>query len=73
MAPHKKTGEVSQNRLSLEPTLGHHVCAALESKGLVHHWVQQNHDRLAQKAGFPQERLNEIHGRTPVETLCAIA
>ena len=26
------------------------------------HWLQQNHDRLAQKAGFPQAQLNEIHG-----------
>jgi hypothetical protein len=24
--------------------------------------VQQNHDGLPQKAGFPQERINEIHG-----------
>ena len=24
--------------------------------------LQQNHDRLAQKAGFPQTALNEIHG-----------
>jgi hypothetical protein len=30
--------------------------------GLLHHWLQQNHDRLAQKAGFPQAALNEIHG-----------
>ena len=25
-------------------------------------WVQQNHDGLPQKAGFPQWLLNEIHG-----------
>merc|ERR1711977_738063 len=24
--------------------------------------VQQNHDGLPQKAGFPQENINEIHG-----------
>lgn len=29
---------------------------------LVHHWIQQNHDGLPQKAGFPQGELNEIHG-----------
>ncbi|CAK9002364.1 unnamed protein product [Durusdinium trenchii] len=29
---------------------------------LLLNWVQQNHDRLAQKAGFPQAKLNEIHG-----------
>ena len=28
----------------------------------VGNWVQQNHDRLSQKAGFPQEKLNEING-----------
>ena len=26
------------------------------------HWVQQNHDGLPQKAGYPQQHLNEIHG-----------
>lgn len=26
------------------------------------HWVQQNHDSLPQKAGYPQHALNEIHG-----------
>ncbi len=31
-------------------------------QGLLHGWVQQNHDGLPQKAGFPQERINEIHG-----------
>jgi hypothetical protein len=36
--------------------------AAMEQRGLVGNWVQQNHDRLAQKAGFPQRKLNEIHG-----------
>lgn len=25
-------------------------------------WVQQNHDGLPQKAGFPQSAINEIHG-----------
>lgn len=55
-------GANTGNRLELRPTMGHHVCAALGRKGLVHHWLQQNHDRLAQKAGFPQDRLNEIHG-----------
>merc|ERR1711998_767448 len=34
----------------------------MEKHGHVHHWLQQNHDRLAQKAGYPQEKLNEIHG-----------
>ena len=29
---------------------------------LVSYWIQQNHDGLPQKAGFPQYLLNEIHG-----------
>jgi len=34
----------------------------LAEAGLLHGWVQQNHDGLPQKAGFPQENINEIHG-----------
>jgi hypothetical protein len=26
------------------------------------HWIQQNHDGLPQKAGYPQHHINEIHG-----------
>jgi len=44
------------------PTLTHHVLGFLGQKGLIHSWVQQNHDGLPQKGGFPQERINEIHG-----------
>jgi NAD-dependent SIR2 family protein deacetylase len=28
----------------------------------VKQWIQQNHDGLAQKSGFPMSKLNEIHG-----------
>ena len=35
---------------------------ALERAGYLKHWVQQNHDGLPQKAGYPQEKINEIHG-----------
>merc|ERR1712072_465886 len=28
----------------------------------IHEWIQQNHDGLPQKAGFPQEHINEVHG-----------
>lgn len=45
-----------------EPTLCHRVLVALHRAGLCHEWVQQNHDGLPQKAGLPQEALNEIHG-----------
>lgn len=61
VAPHKKRSSAG-SRLDLSPTLAHHALAAMEERGLIGNWVQQNHDRLAQKAGFPQARLNEIHG-----------
>jgi len=52
----KKTG------LKADPTFAHYVMAALYKAGLLKHWVQQNHDGLPQKAGYPQQALNEIHG-----------
>mmetsp|Transcript_15453 Transcript_15453/g.42511 ORF Transcript_15453/g.42511 Transcript_15453/m.42511 type:complete len:353 (-) Transcript_15453:133-1191(-) len=61
VAPHKKQASTG-SRLELKPTIAHHALAALEERGLIGNWVQQNHDRLAQKAGFPQAKLNEIHG-----------
>jgi len=45
-----------------QPTLAHRVLVALYRAGQLKHWVQQNHDGLPQKAGFPQTALNEIHG-----------
>merc|ERR1712113_912573 len=45
-----------------QPTLAHRVCVALCKQGRVHRWIQQNHDGLPQKAGCPQEVMNEIHG-----------
>jgi NAD-dependent SIR2 family protein deacetylase len=48
--------------LSAQPTFAHRVLAALYRAGHLKHWVQQNHDGLPQKAGFPPEHLNEIHG-----------
>eukprot|EP00005_Dracoamoeba_jomungandri_P000031 CAMPEP_0174250988 /NCGR_PEP_ID=MMETSP0439-20130205/968_1 /TAXON_ID=0 /ORGANISM="Stereomyxa ramosa, Strain Chinc5" /LENGTH=530 /DNA_ID=CAMNT_0015331191 /DNA_START=42 /DNA_END=1631 /DNA_ORIENTATION=- len=48
--------------LDAEPTLAHFVLGALNKEGYLKHWVQQNHDGLPQKAGFPQHALNEIHG-----------
>eukprot|EP01090_Pellita_catalonica_P000291 TRINITY_DN10195_c0_g1_i2.p1 TRINITY_DN10195_c0_g1~~TRINITY_DN10195_c0_g1_i2.p1 ORF type:complete len:442 (-),score=83.27 TRINITY_DN10195_c0_g1_i2:17-1342(-) len=54
--PKKKSG------LDAEPTFAHYTLAALYKQGLIKHWVQQNHDGLPQKAGFPQEAINEIHG-----------
>ena len=47
--------------LLASPTISHRVLAAMHPTHLKH-WCQQNHDGLPQKAGFPQEALNEIHG-----------
>jgi len=44
------------------PTLTHRALAALQAEGLVDSWIQQNHDGLPQKAGYPQEDIVEIHG-----------
>lgn len=45
-----------------QPTLAHRVLTALHTRGHLQQWLQQNHDGLPQKAGFPQKDLNEIHG-----------
>ena len=52
----------NMNRLQIPPTYSHRVLASLERSGYIHGWLQQNHDGLAQKAGFPMRKLNEIHG-----------
>eukprot|EP00961_Rhodomonas_salina_P249548 3373031-Rhodomonas_salina.1 len=44
------------------PSDAHLVLTRLHSAGLMKAWVQQNHDGLPQKAGFPQSDMNEIHG-----------
>ena len=44
------------------PTFTHLAAGVLAKAGLLHGWVQQNHDGLPQKGGFPQECINEIHG-----------
>jgi len=44
------------------PTYAHYALGALYRRGLLHGWVQQNHDGLPQKAGVGQEAINEIHG-----------
>ena len=42
--------------------LGHRVLVGLHRANYLHRLIQQNHDSLPQKAGLPQEALNEIHG-----------
>lgn len=44
------------------PTLAHCVLSAVHHQVKPLTWVQQNHYVLPQKAGFPQQALNEIHG-----------
>jgi len=48
--------------LDAQPTYAHCVLTALERAGYLKHYVQQNHDGLPQKSGFPQDKINEIHG-----------
>jgi NAD-dependent SIR2 family protein deacetylase len=50
------------DKMKAKPTFTHHALGFLGRQGVVHSWVQQNHDGLPQKAGFPQECINEIHG-----------
>ena len=45
-----------------QPTEAHRVLAAMQAAGLIHRLIQQNHDGLPQKAGYPQHAINEIHG-----------
>ena len=53
------------NRHAAEPTFTHKALGMLVQEGLVHSWIQQNHDGLPQKAGVPQEMINEIHVSAP--------
>jgi len=45
-----------------KPTMAHRVLVELHHRGFLKRWIQQNHDGLPQKAGLPQEAINEIHG-----------
>lgn len=48
--------------MAAQPTFTHRALVGLNRAGLLKYWVQQNHDGLPQKAGLPQECINEIHG-----------
>merc|ERR1711988_1139598 len=48
--------------LYAKPTETHFLLSHLARAGFIHEWIQQNHDGLPQKAGFPQEKINEVHG-----------
>uniref|UniRef100_A0AC34QIS7 Deacetylase sirtuin-type domain-containing protein n=1 Tax=Panagrolaimus sp. JU765 TaxID=591449 RepID=A0AC34QIS7_9BILA len=49
------------------PTFTHHALVALERRGIVKHLISQNVDGLLLKAGFPADRLMEVHGNFFVE------
>jgi NAD-dependent SIR2 family protein deacetylase len=55
-------GPKIKSSLDALPTYAHHALVAMHDAGCLHSWVQQNHDGLPQKASFPQEKINEIHG-----------
>ena len=55
-------GNDGRKGLNALPTFTHYALGALAKSGHIQNWVQQNHDGLPQKAGFPQESINEIHG-----------
>lgn len=48
--------------LCAQPTFSHRALVELHRRGMIRRWVNQNHDGLPQKAGLPQEAMNEIHG-----------
>ena len=43
------------------PSFTHRALTCLHSAGLVTDWVQQNHDGLPQKAGYPQQHVIEVN------------
>jgi NAD-dependent SIR2 family protein deacetylase len=55
-------GQKKKSPFEAQPSFAHRSLVALHQAGHLKHWVQQNHDGLPQKAGFPQSDLNEIHG-----------
>ena len=48
--------------LAALPSFAHYTLAALEKQNQIQCWIQQNHDGLPQKANFPPNKMNEIHG-----------
>ena len=56
------TIQKKEDMKSVLPGLSHRVLYALHCKGHLPELIQQNHDGLPQKAGFPQHCVNEIHG-----------
>jgi NAD-dependent SIR2 family protein deacetylase len=61
-APAAPAAPALRSPMCAQPTLAHRVLVGLHAAGHVYRLVQQNHDGLPQKAGFPPAALNEIHG-----------
>mmetsp|Transcript_20344 Transcript_20344/g.54366 ORF Transcript_20344/g.54366 Transcript_20344/m.54366 type:complete len:435 (-) Transcript_20344:66-1370(-) len=57
-----QTAAAPRSPFCAQPTPSHRVLVAMQKAGLLQRWVNQNHDGLPQKAGLPQECINEIHG-----------
>merc|ERR1719160_863251 len=57
-----KDGSRKISPFEAQPSFAHRSLVGLHKAGHLQHWVQQNHDGLPQKAGFPHSDLNEIHG-----------
>ena len=57
-----KTRPALRSHYDAQPTLAHRCLVSMFRAGKLQHWIQQNHDGLPQKAGMPQEHINEIHG-----------
>jgi NAD-dependent SIR2 family protein deacetylase len=45
-----------------QPSLAHRGLKKLGDEGYLKQWINQNHDGLALKCGFPLQLMNEIHG-----------
>merc|ERR1712032_1124180 len=60
--PEAGAGQTFCSPLCAQPTVAHRVLVAMHMKGYMYRWINQNHDGLPQKAGLPQEAINEIHG-----------
>ena len=54
----KSLPKSSRSSLLASPTLSHRILVELYKAGFIKGWINQNHDGLPQKAGFPQESIN---------------
>ena len=67
------SGRVDADHLEAQPTIAHKALAAMGEEGYLDHWVEQNHDCLALKAGMDPSALNEIDGAWGDATIPLVA